>query len=90
MTADKRVMHTMQLNGYIMPTVYQRTIQLCCDTMQNVAVTSQLNDKMSGGINYCADSKLFRRLKDEKNSKFRAVRKVEVHAKTNQFIVHLQ
>lgn len=90
-TADKqRMMYTMQLNGYIVPTVHQKTVQLLCDSQQNVAVTGQLNDAMSGGINYCADSRLFRRVKDEKNCDFKAVRKVEVNAKEKKFIVHLQ
>ena len=90
MTADKRMMHTMQLNGYIMPTVHQRAVQLCCDTDQNVSVSGQLNDNMSAGLNYCADSKLFRRLKDEKNNEFTSLRKVDVDTREKKFIVHLQ
>merc|ERR1719295_2137411 len=90
LTADKRMMFTMELNGYIMPTVHHRALQLMCDNKQNVSVTGQLNDNISRGINYCAGSKLFRQMWDEKRVDFLTLRKVDVNAKEKMFKVHLK
>ena len=89
-TETKKKMYTMQLDGHILLNVYHSILRLLRDSRQNASISGQLMDKMSVGINYCAKSKLFRKLKDVENRDFTSIGKVEVSGKTKKFTVHLQ
>jgi len=89
-TQSKQEMFTMQLDGKVLPNVCTAIIGLLREAGQNATISAQRMDKMSVGLNYCAQSKLFCALKDEENREFHAINKFEVRAKHKGVTVHLQ
>ena len=91
LTEKKEKMYTMQLDGNILPNVQYLIFKILSKSSQNATISCQLHNKMMYGINYCANSKLFKLLKDDENKDFTSIYKLQINAKQEKtFIVDLQ